>query len=83
GGVSAGSDATTTALSRYVLGAGAVQGDGSLVDGLTGVIDDLVIYDRALSATEIAAHAAAVPEPGALALGTLGLLFLGVRRFRS
>ena len=41
------SDPTTTALARYVLGAGAVRADGTLVDGLTGAIDELVIYDRA------------------------------------
>jgi hypothetical protein len=80
-GASQGSDPTATALSRYVLGAGAMRADGTLVDGLTGAIDELVIYDRALSAGDIAAHAAAVPEPASAVLSLLALLgLLGCRR---
>jgi hypothetical protein len=82
-GVSVGSDATTTELSRFVLGAGAVRADASALDGLTGAIDELVIYDRALSAGDLAAHYASVPEPSAIALALLGLLGLfGYRRRR-
>jgi hypothetical protein len=72
-GVSAGSDVTATELSRHVLGAGAVRDDASALDGLTGAIDELVIYDRALSAGDIAAHHAAIPEPSAAILALLGL----------
>ncbi|MEZ6119358.1 MAG: LamG domain-containing protein [Pirellulaceae bacterium] len=82
-GVESGSSDVATALSRYVLGAGAIRADGSLVDGLTGSIDELVIYDRALSAGDIAAHYAAVPEPSSvvlIGLGTLGLLAIRRRR---
>jgi hypothetical protein len=80
-GASQGSDATVTALSRYVLGAGAVRTNGTLVDGLTGAIDELVIYNRALSAGDIAAHAAAVPEPASTVLSLLALMgLLGCRR---
>lgn len=80
-GTSVGADLITTSLSRHVLGAGAVRADGSLVDGLTGVIDDLVIYDRALSAGELQSHAAAVPEPATATLALIALLALvGYRR---
>ncbi|MCA9214281.1 MAG: hypothetical protein KDB27_14515 [Planctomycetales bacterium] len=79
-GTSVGADPVSTPLSRHVLGAGAVRADGSLVDGLTGAIDDLVIFDRALSAGEIASHAAAVPEPGTATVTLLALLFIGRRR---
>jgi hyaluronoglucosaminidase len=73
-GASLGSDPTATVLSRHVLGAGAVRADGTLVDGLVGAIDELVIYDRALSAGEVSEHYASVPEPGTITLLSLGLL---------
>jgi hypothetical protein len=80
-GVSVGSDATATELSRFVLGAGAVQADANALDGLTGSIDELVIYNRALSAGDVAAHYASVPEPSTVMLSLLGLLgLLGHRR---
>jgi hypothetical protein len=79
-GVFAGSDAASTPLARWVLGAGAIRADGTLVDPLTGMIDELVIYDRALSPTEISAHFTAIPEPTVLSLGLLGgLAILSVR----
>jgi hypothetical protein len=64
-------------LARWIFGAGGIKEDGSLLDPLTGMIDELVIYDRSLSAEEIAAHFSAVPEPVSavlLALGMLGIL---------
>ena len=79
-GVLAGSDATSTALARWALATGAIRADGTLVDPLTGMIDELVIYDRALSVDEISAHFATVPEPTVLSLGVLaGLALLGGR----
>jgi hypothetical protein len=75
-GASAGSDAVATPLSRWILGAGAIQANGTLVDGLTGAIDELVIYDRALSSAEISSHFAAVPEPAAFSLMLLAMLGL-------
>lgn len=79
-GASVATGATSAELSRFVIGAGAVREDGTLVDGLTGVIDDLVIYDRALSAGDVSAHYAAIPEPASVSLALLGLL--GLLRFR-
>ncbi|HOB98382.1 MAG TPA: LamG domain-containing protein [Verrucomicrobiota bacterium] len=79
-GALAGSDATSTPLARWALGTGAIRADGTLVDPLTGVIDEIVIYGRALSPAEISAHYNAIPEPTVLTLGLLGaLLVLGAR----
>lgn len=78
-GASAGSATTATFLARHAIGTGAVRADGTLVDGLVGAIDELVIYDRALTPAEISAHYAAVPEPmsaGLLLVGGLALLRL-------
>lgn len=50
-----------------------------------GLIDELVIYDRALTESDAAAHfaAAQIPEPSTLILAVLGLLgVLGLRRRR-
>jgi hypothetical protein len=80
-GVSASSSTTSTFLSRYAIGTGAVRADGTLVDGLTGAIDELVIYDRALTPAEISSHYAAIPEPASSSLILLGALsLLGLRR---
>jgi hypothetical protein len=79
-GALAGTDSTVSPLSRWVIGAGALNPDGTTVDPLTGAIDELVIYNRALSPTEIAVHATAVPEPGVWSILTLGGLL--VWRFR-
>ncbi len=80
-GALAGGDTTATPLARYLIGAGAIRADGSLVDGLTGMVDEVVIYDRVLSANEIAAHYSAVPEPATGILAILGLL--GLLRHRD
>jgi len=80
-GAPAGSDAASTPLARWGLATGAIRADGTLVDPLTGVIDELVVYDRALSPAEISAHYSAIPEPTVLSLGVLGgVLVWGVRR---
>lgn len=79
-GALAGSDAASTPLARWALGAGAIRADGTLVDPLTGMIDEMVFYSRALSPSEISAHYSAIPEPTVLSLGVLGgLAILSVR----
>jgi hypothetical protein len=79
-GAAVASDATTAVLSRNVIGAGRVG--ATVVDPLDGVIDEVVIYDRALSAAAIAAHVAAVPEPSSLVLGAVALALLSVAGLR-
>ncbi len=80
-GAFAASDVTSTPLARWALAAAAVRADGTLIDPLTGMIDEIVIYDRALSASEILAHYNAIPEPSVWLLGVLGgLAVLSVRR---
>jgi hypothetical protein len=61
-----GFNATTTPLSRHVLAAGQENASGGLVDPLTGAIDELVIYDRALTAEEVEQHYAAILTPPSL-----------------
>lgn len=73
-GAPAGSSATSTPLARWALAAGSILADGTVTDPLTGMIDELVIYDRALSPTEIAAHFSAVPEPSSALACALLLL---------
>ena len=44
-------------------------------------LGELVVYDRALSAEDVAAHFAAIPEPSTLVLCVLGvMLVLAARR---
>ncbi len=81
-GASAGTGATSAVLSRHAIGTGAVRADGTLVDGLTGAIDELVIYDRALDAAEIGAHYASIPEPSSWVLLVFGFAALIRRRRR-
>lgn len=79
-GALAASNTTGAPLSRWVLGAGALRADGTLVDPLYGVMDELVIYNRALSPAEITAHFTVIPEPGVLSLAFLGGLAAMVGR---
>lgn len=71
-------DATVLGLARWALGTAAVRADGTLSDPLTGVIDELAIYDRALSPAEITAHFNSIgTTPGISDLGNTSLL-LGI-----
>lgn len=53
------SDPTVTALARYVIGM-THQGHGEISDALHGTIDEFVIFDRQLTADEIARHAESI-----------------------
>jgi hypothetical protein len=68
-----------------VVGIGGSAGGGGVVfsDRLYGTIYGVAVYDAALSAAEIAAHAQAwaVPEPGALWAGLLGVPLARRRRW--
>ncbi len=55
---------TPTILSRHVIGAGHEDGTGNLFDTMTGVIDELVIYNRALTKDEITKHFDAIGLKG-------------------
>lgn len=59
-------------------------GRSSPTDPIDGLVDDLQIYDRALSATEInslfANPGSVVPEPSAIALAGVGIALASLRR---
>jgi VCBS repeat-containing protein len=65
-------------LSRYVIGGGASDAGGYLNDPFHGVVDELVIYNRALAEDEIVRHfdsvAVVSPDPssGIESVGVLG-----------
>lgn len=61
-GVLVDGDTTTAVLARDIIGAGRINA-GAAGDPLEGQIDELVIFDRALDAAEIAAHFFAI-DPG-------------------
>lgn len=68
---------------KYLLGSqvgAATFGARSFFDG---TLDDVALYDRALTATEIQAHYfAAIPEPGTLTLGFALAALVAARRRR-
>jgi len=66
--------------SRYNPYAGGWNGYGDGTYQFRGVIDELFIYDRALSSIEIASLYTPVPEPSTAILLGLGLLGLCARR---
>ncbi len=84
-GALADTGTTLIDLPLDVLGGGRINPDGSVVDPLGGLLDEIVIYDRALTAGDIQGHVAAIPEPASLTLiatGALALLLLALRRRR-
>jgi hypothetical protein len=66
-------DGTPTIAGQVGIGQ-AYNPVGAHLDPLTGTILGVAVYDSALSAAEITAHAEAfaIPEPNALLLGLLG-----------
>jgi hypothetical protein len=79
-GLLADSEDTPIVLPRFWIGHGGLNPAGMPIDPLGGYIDELVIYDRELSAADIASHAAAaaIPEPGSFTLLVVGLIGIAV-----
>jgi len=79
-GVLVGANSHNIDLSRYQFGSNTDMGS------LVGIMNHAVIYNRALSPAEIAAHAAAVPEPSTILLGLAAAISWGsfsVRRLAA
>jgi hypothetical protein len=71
-----GSNSSTISLSRYQFG-------DTETESPIAIVDEIVVFNRALSAAEIATHFNAVPEPSAASLAVVGLILVSVvwRRF--
>jgi hypothetical protein len=72
-GVLAGTNNSTIALSRYQFG-------DTEAESPIAVVDEIVVYNRALSAAEVASHFNAIPEPGTLAIAATGFALLAIGR---
>ncbi len=68
-----GSNNSPVPLPRYQFG-------DTEAESPIAVVDEIVIYDRALSPVEIASHFAAIPEPSTLLLTIVSLAALATRR---
>lgn len=64
-----GSNPSTISLSRYQFG-------DTETESPIAIVDEIVIYNRALSPAEIAGHYNAIPEPSSLALACIGLVIV-------
>jgi concanavalin A-like lectin/glucanase superfamily protein len=70
----AGTSGSSVSLYRYQFG-------DTESESPIAVVDEIVVYGRALPAAEIAGHFRAIPEPGSLVQALFGLsLFAGARR---
>jgi Concanavalin A-like lectin/glucanases superfamily len=83
-GALAGTSNSSISLSRYQIGddvSPAVVTLGN--ESPFMLLDEVVIYDRALTAGEIASHSAAVPEPSTAVLSFLGMIAALAHRARQ
>ncbi|MCH2169498.1 PEP-CTERM sorting domain-containing protein [Myxococcota bacterium] len=60
----------------------AIANTGTRVEGFQGFIDDVYIYNRALSPTEVSTLYSAVPEPSTGLLLSLGIIGMTLQRRR-
>jgi hypothetical protein len=70
-----GSNSTPIPLPRYGISGG--------FDPLYAIVDEVVIYDRALTSDEVATHFASVPEPSTLLFTSTVLAMLPTHRRRA
>lgn len=71
-----GTNPSTISLSRYQFGDG-------LAESPFAVVDEIVVYHRALSPAEIVGHFRSIPEPSTVILALFGFAGLVVPRFRK
>jgi len=74
-GILKGSNSTPISLPRYSVSNG--------LDPLFAILDEIIIYDRALSPDEIVSHFASIPEPSTILLTIAALATLLARRRKT